>query len=153
MDRHTQRMTLTVAAALVPLAVACGNGTADTGSGSVAPPPKLTGTDWRVDSVTEGGTTHRAPAAARIRIDAKGRATGNLGCNTFSAPTTIDGGRIDFGTLRTTRMACDEPRMTFERALTRALDSGALTARTDDGALTLTTGEGGRVQLTPSASE
>lgn len=50
-------------------------------------------------------------------------------------------------------MACDEPRMTFERALTRALNSGALTARTDDGALTLTTGKGGRVQLTPSAAE
>ncbi|MEU6815876.1 META domain-containing protein [Streptomyces sp. NPDC046860] len=145
-------MTLMVAAALVPLAVACGNDTSDPGSASVAPPPRLTGTDWRVDSVTEGTTTHRAPAAARIRIDDEGRATGNLGCNTFSAPTTIDGDRIDFGTLRTTRMACDEPRMTFERALTRALRSGALTARADDGALTLTTGEGGRVQLAPGAS-
>ncbi|MFD4786217.1 META domain-containing protein [Streptomyces sp. NPDC058459] len=152
MDRHTQRITLTVAAALVPLAVACGNDSADPGSGSVAPAPRLTGTAWRVTGVTEGGTTHRAPAAARIRIDDEGRASGSLGCNAFSAPTTVDGARIDFGALRTTRMACDEPRMTFERALTRALDSGTLTARTHDGALTLTTQKGARVQLTPSAS-
>ncbi|MET8946595.1 META domain-containing protein [Streptomyces sp. NPDC004542] len=146
-----RRITRTAAAALVPLAVACGGERA--GSGSVAVRQPVTGVDWRVDSVTADGALHRAPASARLRIDEGGRAAGNLGCNQFSARATVRGDRITFGDLRTTRMACDRPRMTFERTLARALAGQTLTVRTDDGKLTATNGHGDRVHLTRSAPE
>lgn len=144
------RLTRTAAAALVPLAVACGSERA--GSGSVAVREPVTGVDWHVDSLTTDGTTHRAPASARLRIDG-GRAAGNLGCNRFGARATVHGDRITLGGLRTTRMACDRPRMTFERALARALAGQTLTGRADHGKLTVTNGHGDRVHLTRGAPE
>ncbi|WP_330458662.1 META domain-containing protein [Streptomyces sp. NBC_00820] len=149
-----------MAAVLLPLAVACGGEAAGSGgppgSGSVGPRDPVVGVDWRVDSVTAHGTTLRAPAAARLRIDVPakdgkgdgdGRAGGSLGCNLFSAPVTVHGDRIAFGGLRTTRMACDRTRMTFERALARVLERNTLESRAGDGELTLTTGHGERVNL------
>ncbi|MEV5878763.1 META domain-containing protein [Streptomyces sp. NPDC052101] len=149
-------MTLAVAAALVPLTVACGTGRADSGAVSVPQPgpQPVTGIDWRVDSITVGGTTRHAPAAAtRLRIDEDGKAAGNLGCNQFSARATVRGDHITFGSLRTTRMACGPERMAFERALARALTTGTLTARADHAKLTLTDGDGDRIHLTRDAPE
>ncbi|MEU8029180.1 META domain-containing protein [Streptomyces sp. NPDC049099] len=145
-------MTLTAAAVLVPLTVACGIGKADSGPVGVQQ-SRLTGIDWRVDSITAGGTTRHAPAAARLRIDEDGKAAGNLGCNQFSARATVHGDRITFGDLRTTRMACAPDRMDFERALARALTTGTLVAKADDGKLTLTDGDGDRIHLSRSAPE
>jgi heat shock protein HslJ len=172
MNRYKQRMILTAAAALVPLTVACGAGKADSGAvssqqpGSQQPSPPqpgprqpqqpvsrqaVTGVDWRVDSLTVGGRTRSAPAAARLRIDADGRAAGNLGCNRFSARATVQGDRITLGGLRTTRMACTPDRMEFERALAGALTTGTLVARADDGSLTLTDGNGDLIRLSRHA--
>ncbi|MFF7970348.1 META domain-containing protein [Streptomyces sp. NPDC007905] len=147
-------MTLTAAAVLVPLTVACGSaqgGQADSGPAGVRQP--VTGVAWRVDSLTVDGTTRHAPAAARIRIGTDGQAAGNLGCNHFGARATVHGDRITFGDLRTTRMACGPERMAFERALARALTTGTLTARVHDGKLTLTDGDGDVVHLTRNAPE
>ncbi|MER6279141.1 MULTISPECIES: META domain-containing protein [unclassified Streptomyces] len=144
-------MTLTAAAALVPLVVACGTGKAESGAVSVQQP--VTGIDWRVDSLTVGDTTRHAPPSARLRVEDDGKAAGNLGCNQFSARATVHGDRITFGDLRTTRMACSPERMAFERALARTLTTGTLTARTEDRKLTLTDGDGDRVHLSRSAPE
>lgn len=151
MNRYKQRMTLTAAAVLVPLTVACGTGKADSGPVSGGQP--VTGVDWRVDGLTVGDTTRHAPASARLRIDEDGKAAGNLGCNQFSARATVHGDRITFGDLRTTRMACAPDRMDFERALARALTTGTLVAKTDDGKLTLTDGDGDRIHLSRRAPE
>jgi heat shock protein HslJ len=151
MNRYKQRMTLAAATVLLPLMVACGSAKGDSGAVSVKQP--LTGVDWRVDSLTVGGTTRHAPAAARLRIDEDGKAAGNLGCNRFSARATVDGDRITIGNLRTTRMACDKARMDFERALARALTTGTLVAKADAAKLTLTDGDGDRVQLSRAAPE
>jgi heat shock protein HslJ len=172
MNRYKQRMILTAAAALVPLTVACGAGKADSGAvSSQQPGPQqpssqqptsrqsrqpmsrqpVTGVDWRVDSLTVGGRTRSAPAAARLRIDADGRAAGNLGCNRFSARATVQGDRITLGGLRTTRMACTPDRMEFERALAGALTTGTLVARADAGSLTLTDGNGDLIRLSRHA--
>ncbi|MFI9245846.1 META domain-containing protein [Streptomyces sp. NPDC053086] len=142
-------MTLTATALFVPLMVACGSAKGDSGAVSVQQP--VTGIDWRVDSLTVGGTTRQAPATARLRIDEDGKAAGNLGCNQFSARATVNGDRITFGNLRTTRMACEKTRMDFERALARALTTGTLVAKADDAKLTLTDGDGDRVQLSRGA--
>ncbi|MFI0810976.1 META domain-containing protein [Streptomyces echinatus] len=152
MNRYKQCMTLTAAAAvLVPLTVACGSEKGDSVAVSVQQP--VTGIDWRVDSLTVGGTTRHAPAAARLRIDEDGKAAGNLGCNHFSARATVHGDRITIGDLRTTRMACDRERMDFERALARALTTGTLVAKADAAKLTLTDGDGDRVHLSRGAPE
>jgi heat shock protein HslJ len=145
MNRHKQRMTLMVAAVLVPLAVACGSGKAESGAVSVQQP--VTGIDWRVDDITVGGTSRHAPATAHLRIDEDGKAAGNLGCNQFSARATVHGDRITFGALRTTRMACAPDRMDFERTLARILTTGTLVAKADKAKLTLTDGDGDRVHL------
>ncbi|ANP56042.1 heat shock protein HslJ [Streptomyces griseochromogenes] len=148
MNRHKQHMILTAVAVLVPLTLACGSAR----SGETARP--VTGVDWRVDGLTAAdGTTRDAPAAAHLRIDTDGKAAGNLGCNQFGARATVHGDRITFGDLRTTRMACDQDRMDFERALARTLTTGTLTARSDDGKLTLTDGDGDRVDLSRHAPE
>jgi heat shock protein HslJ len=149
MNRYKQRMTLRALAVLVPLMVACGGQGADSGAMSVQQP--LTGTDWRVDSLTVGGTTQHAPAAAHLRIGTDGKAAGNLGCNQFSARVTVHGDRITFGDIRATKMACDPKRMDFERAFARTLTTGTLTVRSGDGKLTLTDGDGDRVHLSHRA--
>lgn len=150
MNRYKQRVTLAVAAVLVPFTVACGGGTGDSEAVSVRQP--VTGIDWRVDSITVGGTTRQAPATARLRID-DDKASGNLGCNRFSARATVRGDRITLGDLRTTRMACGKERMDFERAFARSLTTGTLIAERDAAKLTLTNGDGDRVQLSRSAPE
>jgi heat shock protein HslJ len=131
--------------------VACGDGKAD--SGSVSVQQQVTGIDWRVDDLTDGGTTRQAPATAHLRIDEDGKAAGNLGCNQFSARATVHGDRITFGDLRTTRMACNQARMDFERALARTLTTGTLTAAVDERKLTLTDGDGDRVRLSRGTPE
>ncbi|MGW1808483.1 META domain-containing protein [Streptomyces sp. NPDC002078] len=150
MNRYKQRMILAPAAAvLAVLTLACGNGKADSGAVTVRQP--VTGVDWRVDSLTVGGTTRHAPASARLRIDADGKAAGNLGCNQFSARVTVHGDHLTFGDLRTTRMACAPDRMDFERALARALTTGTLVAETRHAKLTLTDGDGDRIHLSRNA--
>ncbi|MET9083845.1 META domain-containing protein [Streptomyces sp. NPDC090075] len=133
-------MILTAATAL--LAVACGSEK----DGSVTARQPVTGIDWTVDSVTVDGTTHRAPAHAHMRIE-DGRAAGSLGCNQFSATADVTDDRIRLTHTRTTRMACDDARMTFERALARALTAGPLGTAAEGKRLTLTTATGDRVQL------
>ncbi|MFF5144178.1 META domain-containing protein [Streptomyces sp. NPDC013157] len=132
-----------VAAGLIALlAVACGSER----GGTVGTGPSVTGIDWTVDSVTADGTTHRAPAPAHVRIE-DGRAAGSLGCNRFSGTAQITGDQIRLSHVRTTRMACDDARMTFERTLSRTLTSGPLTMTGEGGKLTLTASGGDRVQL------
>lgn len=138
-------------ALLLPLAVACGAALAH--SGAVTEDQPLTGVEWRVVSVTAEGATHPAPASARLLLNDDGTAAGNLGCNGFSAPATLRGDHLTFGRLRTTRMACDEGRMAFERLLGGLLGGHTLTVAPGHGNLTLTTRHGDHVNLTRSTTE
>ncbi|CAL9305351.1 META domain-containing protein [Streptomyces sp. SudanB182_2057] len=149
MKRHKQWL----GAAAIPLVVACAAGKADSGAMGASEP--VTGVDWRVERVTVGDEDLAAPAAAspHLRIGTDGSAAGNLGCNRFSARVGVDGDRITFGALRTTKMACDPGRMSFERALAKALDGQTLTGAAERGRLTLTTGHGDRVHLTRGTPE
>ncbi|MCZ0210915.1 META domain-containing protein [Streptomyces achromogenes] len=149
MKRHKQWLGV----AVIPLVVACAAGKADSGAMDASEP--VTGVEWRVERVTVGGESLAAPAAGspHLRIGTDGTAAGNLGCNRFSAPVSVHGDRIAFGALRTTKMACDPARMSFERALAKALDGQTLTGAAERGGLTLTTGHGDRVHLTRGAPE
>ncbi|MGW1890478.1 META domain-containing protein [Streptomyces sp. NPDC002004] len=147
---HKQRLTLT-ALALLPLMAACGTQKAG-GSGPAGAQdgarPSVAGVHWRVDSVTVGGTAHRAPSGAYVQLDGKGRAHGSYGCNSFSADATLDGGTLDVGKAVSTQMACRRSAMDFEQTLARSLGSGSLKVAATAKSLTLTTGKGDHVDLT-----
>lgn len=145
-----QRITLAVLTVL-PLVMACGGAGSSASVASrterTAGPAGVRGVHWKVDSVTVDGTTRRAPADADLRIDG-GTAEGNYGCNSFGAKATVTDGHIKLTDAHQTLMACDERRMSFERALARTLNDHSLTVRTADDGLTLTTGAGDRIHLT-----
>ncbi|MFD0343840.1 META domain-containing protein [Streptomyces sp. NPDC127117] len=133
--------------ALLALA-ACGTQTGSGhGSGSVRTGPRITGVHWNVDSVTAGGRTTEAPDGAHVVIGPGGGATGNFGCNRFSAGTSTDGDTITVRQATTTQMGCGTDVRRFETAMSRAF-SGELTAAVTGRTLTLTTEAGDSIALT-----
>ncbi|MFJ8009018.1 META domain-containing protein [Streptomyces fagopyri] len=151
-----QRLTLSVLA-LLPLAVACGTetaggGPAGTGSSSVsAARTGVTGVHWNVDSLTVDGRTTRAPAGAHLRIGRDGTVGGNLGCNGFGSTATLKDGRVGFGDVRMTEMACGKSPMAFERSLARVVARDTFSTAVKGDKLTLTSDAGDRIGLTREA--
>lgn len=80
-------------------------------------------------------------------IDAKGRATGNFGCNRFTAETRTDGDTITVRQATTTAMGCEKDAERFEKAMSRAF-GGELTVAVTGRNLTLTTATGDSIALT-----
>lgn len=144
---NKQRLTLS-ALTLLPLVVACGS---ESGSGSVGSDPgfsaSVTGTHWTINSLTIDGKSEKAPGSAYVKIAEDGKVNGNYGCNGFGTTATVEGDSIEFGTARSTRMACEDVPMNFEESLRRTLADGQLKAETSDGKLTLTSGSGDKVVL------
>jgi len=102
---------------------------------------------WNVDSVTVDGATHRAPSGAHVEIE-DGKAAGNYGCNNFTAKVVVGDDTIRFTDSRSTRMACTDQPMSFERTLAGTLGQGALTTEVKGATLTLATADGDQVRLT-----
>jgi heat shock protein HslJ len=146
---NKQRLILSVVT-LVPLVVACGSESVSSsvgsgsGSGSSA---SVKGVHWSVDSLTVDGKSEKAPGGAYVKIAEDGKVDGNYGCNGFGTTATVEGDSIEFGTARSTEMACTGASMKFEEAFRRALSDGQLKAETSDGRLTLTSGSGDKVVL------
>lgn len=154
-----QRMAVSVLA-LLTLA-ACGTesgsgaGSGDSesgdGSGTVRTELPLTGVHWNVSSLTVGGRKTAAPEGAHVEIGSGGKATGNLGCNRFSADVRVDGTAVTVGRSTTTGMACEKEVQRFETALGGALGGkleAAVAGSGDAKTLTLTTAEGDSIALT-----
>ncbi|MEU8777440.1 META domain-containing protein [Streptomyces sp. NPDC048606] len=116
------------------------------------PDAPLTATQWVVDSLVSGGTAASVPAEAaakaRFALAADGGASGNLGCNRFTAPVTLSdpaapaGSTVTFGPVTSTRMACEGPTGEVERTLTKLFAAGPLTVRIQGGTLALTARDG-----------
>ncbi|QNE75994.1 META domain-containing protein [Streptomyces finlayi] len=151
---RTQRMAVSVLAVLT--LAACGTesgsgagsgaGTGD-GSGTVRTDLPVTGVRWNVQSMTVDGKKSTAPAEAHVTMDSQGKATGNLGCNHYTANVRVEGDTVTLGPGTTTEMACEKDVQDFENALARAF-SGTLKAAVVNKTLTLTTGKGDTVTLT-----
>jgi heat shock protein HslJ len=63
---------------------------------------------------------NRAPT---LLLDAEGRASGFTGCNRMTAGYTLEGDAIEFGTIASTRMACEPVASEVELAYLEALAS------------------------------
>ncbi|MEE1754158.1 META domain-containing protein [Streptomyces sp. SP18CS02] len=145
-----QHLTTVAAVAALLALTACGtesgSGAGDGGS-SVATDLPVTGVHWSVKSVTVDGKRTAAPAGAHVRIDDKGGAKGNYGCNQFTAKASVEGETVTVSGGAMTEMACPEPVQGFENVL-RSAFQGELKGTLSDGTLTLTTAGGDKVTLT-----
>lgn len=86
----------------------------------------LRGTDWQLHRLEDGQDPAPPAAAARpvqLRLDPDSdRVSGSGGCNRLMGGFELDGRKLRFLPLASTRMACPEPLMTFERRFFSAVE-------------------------------
>ncbi|MFI6148492.1 META domain-containing protein [Streptomyces sp. NPDC051109] len=131
-----------VAALTLAAATACSDG----GTHGTLPGHGSAGT-WFVQSLTVGGKTLTAPSAARVTFPQSEpeQATGNYGCNGFTAAVTHDGASaITVKPGSTTAMACENTE--FETAFAK-LFTGRLAVDRQANRLTLTTADGSAIAM------
>ena len=100
----------------------------------------LVGTEWRLTSRTGHDAAALAsinrPVVMRFRSE---EVSGSTGCNGFGGTYAIDKGRITFGPLMGTMMACPQPAMSIESAVRKAL-TGAVPYTLAGDTLTISAG-------------
>jgi heat shock protein HslJ len=121
-------------------AAAAADTAADTGAAAASATPALEGTDWILvelgDKPAVPGATGTPPT---LRFDAAGgRLSGSGGCNRITGTYRVDGDRLTFGPIASTRMACPEA-MDQEQAFLKAL-AGVTSYRSSGGTLDLLDG-------------
>lgn len=77
-------------------------GCADTGQDSHMP---LLGTTWNLVEMNNREIQHPGPQIPHMHFEEE-KVTGNDGCNNFFGGYTLDGNKLKFGMLASTRMAC-----------------------------------------------
>ncbi|CAM5498974.1 hypothetical protein SAVIM338S_03582 [Streptomyces avidinii] len=113
--RHVA-LALAFTAATTATAAACGDGSGPRGT----PPGSALSGSWSVRSLTVDGRTLTGPAAARMTVEPAreghaGQATGNYGCNGFTAALAFDtSSTVTVTPGSSTEMACED--MAFETA-------------------------------------
>ncbi|GAA3744544.1 META domain-containing protein [Streptomyces tremellae] len=121
-----------------------------TGSGTrvvltTRPAAPLVGTDWKVDALTGPHSSTGLPkdvaGRAHLVIGKNGTVTGSLGCNAFHATAHVDGSKVTFGAVTSTRMACSPATTTVEKAVLAVL-RGTVRAQVSHRSLYLA-GQGG----------
>lgn len=88
-----------------------------------APTGALAGTNWML--TTLDGNPPLANTTVTLNFSADGNAGGNDGCNAFGGKYTMDGGKLTFGPLIGTLIACEEPIMNQADAFRKALEQTA----------------------------
>jgi heat shock protein HslJ len=76
-----------------------------------------------------------------VDFDEDGEVTGNVGCNSFGGDYKLNGNEIEFGTISTTLMACEEPINTQEASVLKTFTDTA-TYEINGDTLTITAGDG-----------
>jgi heat shock protein HslJ len=100
-------------------AVAIALGILMAGAGSEA--AELTGTTWRAETIM--GRPVVDDSASTVTFEADGRVQGRGGCNRYFGASTIEGERVSFGQLGSTRMACPPALMDQEARFFQALQT------------------------------
>lgn len=109
---------------------------------STQPGTPVTGT-WQV--VSYGSAANPTPALPDLNrsviFDKEGEMTGNVGCNSFRGPYTIEGTKITFEPVTSTKLNCPpDVIMKQEQAILRIL-SGSVDFKIDHRYLTITNGD------------
>ncbi|MFJ7267336.1 META domain-containing protein [Streptomyces sp. NPDC099050] len=138
-------VALAAVLALSATATACGDGGAEPGT----QPARGFSGSWSVESLTVDGAVLRAPAAARLSVErGKGyeaEATGNYGCNGFTAAVVFDSAAtMTVSPGAHTDMACAD--LPFETAFAK-LFRGSLTVEQGQETITLKTSDGSTIAL------
>jgi heat shock protein HslJ len=105
--------------------------------------PSLTGATWKLVSYGPPGDDLAAMAdvPTSLVFGTDGKVNGNMGCNSFGGDYKSSGGKITFGPIMSTMMACDQPIMNQEQGVLGIL-MGTVDYRVADGRLTLTNADG-----------
>lgn len=123
-----------VAALAAAVAIAgCSSGTAAT------TPPSLDGTTWRVIEIAGQPTFGSNPPTVTF---GNGRIRGDSGCNTFSAPITLEFPTIDVGSINSTLRLCEGDVGDTETQFMRALIGATAVSFDETGNLVLSSGAG-----------
>jgi heat shock protein HslJ/membrane-bound inhibitor of C-type lysozyme len=79
--------------------------------------------NWRVIEISGKAVAADRPAFIEFMQD--GHASGSLGCNRFNGPYEVDGAKLKFGALISTKMAGPGPAMQIETDFSMALNATA----------------------------
>ncbi|HRQ31591.1 MAG TPA: META domain-containing protein [Anaerolineales bacterium] len=109
-----------------------------------AMPASIVG-EWTLESYGDpSNPTLVAPDIDATVVFDVDRLSGNVGCNQFNGGYMLDGDRISFDPLASTKMACMGAAGDQEAAVLRAF-AGAATFSLNDAALTITSEDGASV--------
>lgn len=79
----------------------------------------LIGTTWIAEDIMGRGVVDRAQST--LQLLPEGRVAGSSGCNRFTGKGVVSAGKVEIGTLATTRMACPPALMDQEAKYLKAL--------------------------------
>jgi heat shock protein HslJ len=109
------------------------------------PDRPLLGTRWVVDGLVAGAAVSSVPAGVTASLAfTDGRVDVEAGCNRGGGSVEVTDTTITFAPIALTRMACPDPAMSVEQAVTAVL-SGAVAYQIQADTLTLTAGDHGLV--------
>jgi heat shock protein HslJ len=99
----------------------------------------LVGPTWTVTSIIAGDAVSSIPdgAAATLKFLPDGKIELNTGCNLGGGSYAVEGDRISFDAIVTTKRACDGPGGAMEGAVMAVLGSDVLTWQIDASSLTI----------------
>lgn len=109
----------------------------------------LAGTSWKL--VSYGLATNQTPAITGVEttltFSKDGQVSGSFGCNQFSGNYSLKDGKITFGALATTMMACADPQM-IQESTTFKVMTGTVNFEVNGKALTITAADNSVMNLT-----
>jgi heat shock protein HslJ len=111
------RLPFFLSAFLAVFAISCSasrNPVLSNAAATFKKPPSLTGTEWLLTDMP--GTTVVLTSKASFSVLENGRAAGNGSCNRFAGSVEINGSKIKFGSVASTRMACGDDALTAQEA-------------------------------------
>jgi heat shock protein HslJ len=117
-------------------------------------PAPTDGIHWSlIHTIVGGDAIVPIPADVIAYLQTEGElVSGKSGCNTFSGTAIVEGNRLSFGPLATTRMACPEEQTAFETEFLNLLSKVAIYKLTD-GNLELQNNDGLPLALFAPATE
>jgi heat shock protein HslJ len=100
------------------------------------------------EAVNDTPVTGARPLTLRLT---GGRATGNSGCNSFTASYELNQERLEFGPIASTRMACEPAAMEQEARFLSILAAVRSYSRYGNGSLSIIAPDGRAIRFRPRA--